>query len=246
MKTYVMIPARLQSTRLPQKLLQKIGEKTVLQRTYENLRNAGLLYEDILIAVDDPLLEEEAKRIGALCVMTNVNHTSGTSRLFEAAQKWGVSSKEVIINVQADEPFLPFMALQKIKEIMSSGEDFATLAHPLLNSLEYQNPNSVKVVCDASQGALYFSRASIPYYREQECINKKNIYRHIGIYGYTMESLSWFVNQEACELENIEKLEQLRILYYGKKIKVGLLEEPLPPGIDTLEDLQKAREWIKK
>lgn len=231
----IIIPARLQSTRFPKKVLYNIDGIPMVIRTAMQAAKV----DSVIIATDSNEVEEVAKRYGFKAILTSTHHKSGTDRINEAAAILGLNDNEIIINVQADEPFIEPQVIQGIYEltqkhlhlsdvIMCSGYKSAPL--PSKN-----DPNSVKVVTDASGYALYFSRSTIPYPREKV----DSIKIHLGIYGYSKKMLEKFCSLQISPLEDIEKLEQLRALYHGYKIAMKEMQSS-SIGIDTLEDLQRA------
>ncbi|HEY3324702.1 MAG TPA: 3-deoxy-manno-octulosonate cytidylyltransferase [Planctomycetota bacterium] len=247
MKVAVILPARLKSTRLPDKLLLQAAGKTILEHTIARAQEAqqasrGLITR-ILVAADDEKLVKAARRVGADVVMTDPNHTSGTDRIAEAARN---IPEELVVNLQADEPEIdPASVLLVAKMLAESGETapMATLAVAIFDAEEFQKPNIVKLVVSASGHALYFSRAPIPFVRDagdqQTWTDGRKMYglHHLGLYAYRKAFLLGYKNLPASKLEKLEKLEQLRALEAGHKIKVGIVASN-PPGIDTPEDYQ--------
>lgn len=178
--------------------------------------------------------------------MTRADHQSGTERLAEVVEKCGFSDDTVIVNVQGDEPMIPPAIIRQVAENLAARDiGMATLAVPIHHADEAFNPNAVKVVTDAQGYALYFSRATIPWDRDRFAVSRETIgdtfLRHIGIYGYRAGFIRRYVNWEASPLENIEMLEQLRVLWYGEKIHVAVATEVPGTGVDTQEDLVRVR-----
>lgn len=237
---HIIIPARYESTRLPGKLMMEIKGITVIERVYQQALKANP--RSIIIATDSAVIAEHVAAFGAEVMLTAEHHQSGTDRIAEVVQKKGYASDEVIINVQGDEPFIEPALIQQLAKILHSHEvPMATLCWPIENQEQFFNSNVVKVVRDELNHALYFSRSPIPAYRDQYS-TFTHAYRHIGLYAYRAAFLLQIVNWPPCELEKYEALEQLRILWKGYKIQV---EEAccLPlQDINTVEDLQLARQ----
>ena len=235
----IIIPARVGSTRFPNKVLVPIGDIPMVIRTAQAVSSL----DSVVIATDDESVVDIAKEYGFRAVITSKEHKSGTDRVYEASEILGLDDEEIIINVQADEPFIESEVLEKVYETIhkhkSSDEVLASSVYKIISNPEADNPNIVKVVTDSNDIALYFSRAKIPYPRDHHFDSYKG---HLGIYAYTLKSLRKFCSFEPSSLEHIEKLEQLRILENGYKI-VMVEVETESFGIDTPEDLEKA---IKK
>jgi 3-deoxy-manno-octulosonate cytidylyltransferase (CMP-KDO synthetase) len=246
MSVAIILPARLKSTRLPDKLLLEAAGKTILEHTLERAREAqaaskGLITR-ILVAADDQKLIAVAKRAGADAVMTDPNHASGSDRVAEAAR---TISEEIIVNLQADEPEIdPQSVLLAAKLLVESGGSapMSTLAVPIFDEAEWKKSNIVKVIVSGSGDALYFSRAPIPFIREPNeappwTIGGKRVFglHHLGLYAYRKDFLLGYKALPESKLEKLEKLEQLRAIEAGHKIKVGVVGSN-PPGIDTPED----------
>jgi 3-deoxy-manno-octulosonate cytidylyltransferase (CMP-KDO synthetase) len=242
MKIIAVIPARYASTRFPAKLLQDLGGKTVILRTYEAAKNTNL-FDDVFVVTDSILIYDEIISNGGKAIMSIKEHQSGSDRIAEAVENLEV---DIVVNVQGDEPFINKEPLAKLLEIFRNDYDrkvdLASLMVEITNEEDIQNPNNVKVVIDQSGFALYFSRSVIPYPRE---VNVGVRYmKHIGIYAFRKESLLAFYRLPMKSLEATEKLEQLRYLEYGKRIKM-VETTHVGIGIDTPEDLEKARKLIK-
>jgi 3-deoxy-manno-octulosonate cytidylyltransferase (CMP-KDO synthetase) len=238
----VIIPARFGASRLPGKPLLDIGGKPMLQHTFERAQLSGA--SAVHIATDDQRIFDAAKGFGASVLMTASTHRSGTDRLHEAAQMLGLSDNDVVVNVQGDEPLIPPAVINQVAANLEKHTEagIATLCEVIANQAEIDNPNSVKVVFDKTGRALYFSRSTIPH---SGSASAGNCYRHIGIYGYRVAVLKQFILWPPAELELSEKLEQLRALYNGVEIHVARCKENIPPGVDTLHDLELVREFIK-
>lgn len=234
----IVIPARLKSTRFENKILAKIDGTEMFIKTAKNAKKV----DDVLIAVDDESVLKIALNYGFNAVLTSKTHNSGTDRINEAVKKMGVSNDEIIINLQGDEPFFEVENLAKFKKFatkkIKENGYFMASAYKKISSNEANNPNLVKVICDDFGDAIYFSRAKIPFKRDEN--TPFNDYKgHIGIYAYSVKSLGEFCSFNESILENIEKLEQLRVLSNAKKIAMcELITQSI--GIDTKEDLELA------
>lgn len=249
MKFTVVIPARFASTRLPGKPLADLAGKPMVQRVYEQaLKSAADL---VVIATDDQRVYEAVSQFGGKAVMTSTEHESGTDRLQEVATQLKLGSDEVIVNVQGDEPLIPPAVIDQVAKniIDNHWASAATLCEPLTDSEMVFDPNAVKVVSDNAGSALYFSRAPIPWNRDEYGTSKDNlqtsafelVQRHIGIYAYKVGLLNSFVQWPMAALESIEKLEQLRILANGHKIHIEESCEVVPGGVDTPADLERVK-----
>jgi len=234
----VVIPARIGSKRLPKKPLAKILGKPLISLTVKAVKR---FTSKVLVATDSQEVAKVAKEAGADVRLTPSELPSGTDRVYHAVKELPY---RFIINVQGDEPFVEKEHLEKIYLSLKKGDRFATLATPFKESSEVENPARVKVVIDKEGYALYFSRSPIPYFRDESPKPEKYL-KHLGIYGYTKEALKDFVSWPVGELEEIEKLEQLRILENGEKIKVCIVEKELF-GIDTEEDLKRAEKILRE
>jgi 3-deoxy-manno-octulosonate cytidylyltransferase (CMP-KDO synthetase) len=247
MAVVAIIPVRYGSTRFPGKPLALIAGKPMIQHVYENTsRTPGL--NRVIVATDDRRIFETAKQFGAEAVMTSAKHASGTDRLAEVARK---IRAEWIVNVQGDLPFIrPQTILRTLNPLRRDRSiPMGTARTPIFERDEWLNPNVVKVVTDREGSALYFSRAPIPYARGDNgapahAANGALLgYRHVGIYVYRREFLLKFAGMRQTALEQAEKLEQLRVLSYGYRIRVADVEEP-SVEVDTPEDLLKAEEYL--
>ena len=238
MKIIAVIPARYASTRFPAKLMQDLGGKTVILRTYEAALQTKL-FDDVFVVTDSHLIFDEIRSNGGKAIMSIKEHESGSDRIAEAVQNLDV---DIVINVQGDEPFIDAEPLAKVIEVFRNDTakqvDLASLMREIKDESEINNPNNVKVVVDQNGFALYFSRSVIPYPRE------KNVgvryFQHIGIYAFRKQALLDFSSLPMKSLEASEKLEQLRYLEYGKRIKL-VETNHVGIGIDTPADLEKAR-----
>ena len=241
---HVVIPARFQSSRLPGKLLMDLQGQTVIERVYRQALLAKP--ESITIATDSEAIFEVVTGFGAQAVMTAATHQTGTDRIAEAVKKIGFLSQDIIVNVQGDEPLIDPALITQVAISLASGDaPVATLCWPVEEDALCANPNVVKVVRDCHNNALYFSRSPIPANRDQP-MSRQNVFRHIGLYAYRAAFLLDVVSWPVCELESIEALEQLRVLWAGYKIKVDeACVRPLQ-DINTADDLVAARRELLK
>lgn len=244
MSFVVIIPARYASTRLPGKPLVDINGKPMVVHVLERARESGAAR--VIVATDHADVAKAVEAAGGEVCMTRADHQSGTERLAEVVEKCGFSDDTVIVNVQGDEPMIPSAIIRQVAENLAARSvGMATLAAPIHSAEEAFNPNAVKVVLDAEGYALYFSRATIPWDRDRFAVSRETIgntlLRHLGIYGYRAGFIRRYVNWEASPLENIEMLEQLRVLWYGEKIHVAVAAEIPGTGVDTPEDLARVR-----
>jgi len=241
MKVIAVIPARYASTRFPAKLMQDLGGKTVILRTYEAAIHTKL-FDDVFVVTDSELIFNEISSNGGKAIMSIKEHESGSDRIAEAVQNIEV---DIVINVQGDEPFIDAEPLAKVIEVFKNDTakqvDLASLMREIKNENEINNPNNVKVVVDQNGFALYFSRSVIPYPRERNV--GVRYFQHIGIYAFRKQALLDFYSLPMKSLEASEKLEQLRYLEYGKRIKM-VETSHIGIGIDTPEDLEKARKLV--
>lgn len=241
MKLIGVIPARLASTRLSAKVLRNIHGIPMIQHVWNRVKQACEL-DEVVIACDDSKVFDCAQAFGANALMTKVDHPNGSSRVAEVASKL---DGNVYINVQGDEPLIEPEAINQLAKAFKEDESVqvGTLAVQTGNAEEYGDPNTVKVVCDEKGNALYFSRSPIPYERSEKK-NPEVFLKHLGIYGYRKDFLLNFVRWQESKLEQTEKLEQLRILEKGVKIKVVKTVHD-SPSVDTEEDLRKVEALIK-
>ena len=242
MRKIAVIPARLEATRFPKKLLQDLGGRSVIEQTYLATERT-CLFDQVWVATDSVEIAQRITTIGGRVFLSKVAHSCGSNRIAEAVANL---SADIIVNVQGDEPFIQKKSLQSLLEVFDHDPhkriDLASLMMPLLEQEEILNPNNVKVVVDHELFALYFSRSPIPFLRDP---NKEYTYKkHIGVYAFRKEALMEFYRLAPTPLEEIEKLEQLRYLENGKRIRMVL--SPVENiGIDTPEDLEKARQVWK-
>ena len=232
----IIIPARIGSSRFPNKVLADIAGLPMVIRTAKAVESI----DNVAIATDSQEVIEIANAYSIQAIMTSTEHHSGTDRIFEAAQKLDLAEDEVIINVQGDEPFIEEEVVKAVFDLTvknkSNEQVMMNSCYKLMQSPEADDPNIVKLITNAKQMALYFSRAKVPYPRDHHFNNYKG---HLGIYGFTKKSLKLFCNLSPAPLEEIEKLEQLRALYHG--FEIAMVEvETKSFGIDTIEDLENA------
>ena len=234
----IIIPARYGSTRLPGKPLLLINDKTLIQHVYETA--SATQANKILIATDSNEIMEAATSFGAKAVLTSSKHESGTDRIGEVIEKLNFDDEEIIINLQGDEYGLSSSLVNQLASNLLTNKDFdaATLCERIGSMEEYTDPNVVKTVFDSKNKAIYFSRSPIPIDRSGSLPN--NAYKHIGIYAYRAGYLKKLTKLKRCEIEISEQLEQLRILYNGGKIHMGIVEGANSIGIDTKRDLEMA------
>lgn len=238
LKTQIVIPARLASTRLPEKLLLRETGKTVLQHTYEAARTAARP-ASIIVAVDSDRLQTEVHAFGGQSVLTDPELPSGTDRVAVVARQF--SEIDAFINVQGDEPEISGAAIDLVAELLEQhpDADVATLAAPIRHRERLDDPSCVKVVCDHRGHAMYFSRSTIPHARSWDDQHLRSdppaFLQHMGIYGYRRDFLLQLANLPPSPLEQLERLEQLRFLQAGCKIVVGIVAQPTQ-GIDTWND----------
>ena len=252
MSFVVIIPARYESSRLPGKVLADIAGKPMIQWVVEKAQKSGA--SKVIVATDNDKVASVVAAFGGEVCRTRSDHQSGTERLAEVVEKYKFSSDQVIVNVQGDEPFIPTENISQVANNLASQSKarMSTLAMTINDVDEAFNPNAVKVLCDKDGYAMYFSRATIPYDRNRflnaDVINEIGEFyqRHIGIYAYRAGFITDYVKWPASQLEQIESLEQLRVLWQGEKIHVAVAKTRLEvEGVDTPEDLEKARAYAK-
>ena len=232
----IIIPARIGSSRFPNKVLADIGGMPMVVRTAKAVEDI----DDVAIATDSQEVIDIASSFGIKAILTDTAHNSGTDRIYEASTKLGLKDDDIIINVQGDEPFIEKEVVEAIFNLTqknsSNSKILMNSCYKYITNPEADDPNIVKVVTDDNDIALYFSRAKVPYPRDHHFDHYKG---HIGIYGFTKKSLEQFCKLSASPLEDIEKLEQLRALYHGFEVAMVKVETQ-SFGIDTPEDLEKA------
>ena len=241
----VVIPARMKSTRLPEKPLKLIAGKPMVVRVAETASRSEA--SRVVVATDHPAIEAACREYGVEVVMTKESHPTGTDRLAEAVTKLGLSDDEIIVNVQGDEPLMPPEAVNAVAKLLVERPQCAisTAAHPILDIENFRNPNVVKVVLDVEGNAITFSRAPIPYprdeWRKDDGLLPTAVrpLHHLGLYAYRVGFLRRFPTLRQAPIEKSESLEQLRALYYGEKIAVLVLDKELPAGVDTEKDLER-------
>lgn len=247
---HVIIPARYASTRLPGKPLQLIDGKPMVQHVWQQACKSGAA--SVIVATDDQRIMGACAAFGAKAIMTRADHPTGTDRLQEVVSQLGLPDDACVVNVQGDEPMIPPAVIDQVAANLSAAQEagIATLAEPIHNSETLFNPNAVKVVCDHQGYALYFSRAPMPWCRDQFASGPAELpegipfRRHVGIYAYKVSFLHAYVSLPASPLETAESLEQLRALWFGTRIHVADACETLPAGVDTAEDLERVRKLL--
>jgi 3-deoxy-manno-octulosonate cytidylyltransferase (CMP-KDO synthetase) len=251
MRFTVLIPARLASTRLPDKPLADIAGKPMVVRVAERVQASGAAA--VVVAADDVRITDACAAHGVRALLTRQDHPSGSDRLAEACTLLGLDGDDLVVNVQGDEPLIDPALVQRCAELLAARGDcvMSTAAHPILDATEYTNPNVVKVVLDAAGRALYFSRAPIPWWRDGQAAGLPRLpepapLRHLGIYAYRAGFLRRFPALPPAPLEQTEALEQLRVLWHGERIAVHVAPDGPGPGVDTPEDLARVRALFAK
>lgn len=242
----VLIPARLASTRLPDKPLADLGGVPMVVRVAQRALQSGA--NRCVVAADSEAIAQACLQHGIEAVLTRTDHPSGSDRLAEACERLGLADHAIVVNVQGDEPLIAPALIDAVARLLSEHADAAmsTAAHPIDNVADFTNPNVVKVVLDARQQALYFSRAPIPWWRDEfargiAALPQPAALRHVGIYGYRVGFLKQFPNLSQAPIEIAEALEQLRAMWHGYRIAVHVSDEAPGPGVDTPEDLERVR-----
>jgi 3-deoxy-manno-octulosonate cytidylyltransferase (CMP-KDO synthetase) len=244
----VIIPARLASTRLPNKPLADLGGKPMVVRVAERARQSGAAR--IIVATDHADIAGACAAHGVEACLTRADHPSGTDRIAEVAQAIGLAPNAVVVNLQGDEPLIDPALLAACAARISPEVPMATCAHPIADVADAFNPNVVKVVLDKAGRALYFSRATIPWHRDGFAASRERLpegyapLRHIGLYAYSNAFLQAYPGLEPAPLEQVEALEQLRVLWHGYPIAVHVTEKAPPAGVDTPEDLARVRQMF--
>ncbi len=238
MRVLGVIPARLGSTRLPNKPLQLLAGEPLITRVIQRVLEHGLT-DDLVVATDSPIVVEVAERAQVRAALTDAGHLTGTDRVAEAAERPEFADYDVVVNVQGDEPFVSREAMAGALARIERGDDVGTAASPLDPALA-QEPARVKVVTDERGRALYFSRAAIPHRRDAGASGQGLYWQHIGIYAYTRAALRRWVSEPPTRAEQAEQLEQLRALHCGLRIGVAPLDAAALPGVDTPDDLRRA------
>jgi 3-deoxy-manno-octulosonate cytidylyltransferase (CMP-KDO synthetase) len=239
-----IIPARLASTRLPNKPLADIAGKPMVVRVAERALLSGA--SKVIVAVDDQSIFDACQSHGLEVMLTNHQHPTGTDRLSEVATRLNLSDNDIVVNVQGDEPLIPAELITQVAQTLADNPkaDIATAALAIHDPAEITNPNVVKVVMSQSGQALYFSRSPIPFNRDPQKYQAQH-YRHIGMYAYKAGFLKEFSKLAPAPIEEAESLEQLRAMWYGYTIQVLLTDAAPPPGVDTAEDLERVRDFYR-
>ena len=234
----VVIPARYAAQRLPGKPLLPVAGQPLLWHVYQNARRSAAT--EIVIATEDHRIATAARAFGANVCLTGAHHPSGTDRIAEVANLLGWHDQDIIVNLQGDEPEMPAALLDQVADTLHTcaAASIATLAVPIQEAAEHQDPSVVKVVTDQQGLALYFSRAPLPWQRDPATPRPERL-RHLGLYAYRVGFLRRYTTWASSPLEQAESLEQLRALWYGEKIRVAIASTTPAPGIDTLEDYQQ-------
>ena len=251
MSFHIIIPSRFASSRLPGKPLLLIGDKPMVQHVYERATECGAA--SVVVACDDPRIADAATGFGAQVCMTSAEHQSGTDRLAETVEQLGLPDDAVVVNLQGDEPLMPPELLHQVAALLEDNPeaDMATLSTRIHTAAELFDPHVVKVICDSAGRALYFSRAVIPWDRDAFAVTTEELpeqalhYRHLGIYAYRVGYLKSYVSLESCELERMESLEQLRVLWHGGTIQVAEAGSVPGHGVDTPADLERVRAIVE-
>ena len=240
----VVIPARLGSTRLPRKPLADIGGKPMVVRVAERAKQS--LAQSVVVATDSTEIEAVCSEHRIECLLTSPDHPTGTDRLAQVAQLLKLPASTLVVNVQGDEPLIPPELINQVAQTLASNAQCAisTIAVPISDPSEIDNPNVVKVVLNRAGEALYFSRAPIPFVRDAQSTQKTEHLRHLGIYAYRADFLHAYSRLEAAPPEQAEALEQLRALWNGYRIAVHTAPEAPPAGVDTPEDLERVRRLL--
>jgi 3-deoxy-manno-octulosonate cytidylyltransferase (CMP-KDO synthetase) len=242
----VVIPARFASTRLPGKPLLDIHGKPMIQRVYERAQQSAA--QRVVVATDDARVADAVREFGGEVCMTSSRHESGTDRIQETAEQLGLGADQLVVNVQGDEPLIPARVIDQVAANLAEhvAADIATLCAPIDSPAQFRDPNCVKVVADQHGYALYFSRAPIPFPRDQQAgeLPAMGAQRHLGIYAYRVSFLHRFITWPVSTLESTEKLEQLRAMEHGVRIHVEPASIVPPAGVDTAEDLELVRRLV--
>ena len=246
MTTRIVIPARLASSRLPDKPLVDIGGIPMIVRVMQRAAAAGI--GDVWVATDAARVADAVRAAGGRVELTALDHTSGTDRIGELARRFDWSDDDIVVNVQGDEPLMPPPLIGQVAALLRAHPEagIATLAVPLNDPDEWRDPNVVKVVATPTGHALYFSRAPIPHGRDSAADALRTARRHLGLYAYRVAALQRMVAGAPTPLERLEKLEQLRALALGIAIVVADAEVAAGPGVDTPQDLTRVRELVAR
>lgn len=246
----VVIPARLESSRLPGKVLLDIGGRALLSHVIDRAGESAAA--EVWVATDSPEVLKLAESCGVQAALTRPDHHSGSDRIRELADAQAWDDDTILVNLQGDEPFLPAALIDAVAERLDqdAAVDWATVATPIPRASEYFDPNAVKVVLDANGFALYFSRAPIPWDRQhspqRDLPANMPALRHIGLYAYRLGALRRYCAAPQADIEQTECLEQLRALAMGMRIAVAVTDKPPPVGVDTPEDLERLRQALEQ
>jgi 3-deoxy-manno-octulosonate cytidylyltransferase (CMP-KDO synthetase) len=246
----VIIPARMRSTRLPGKMLADIGGKPLVAWVAERARQSGA--REVVVATDHDDIAQAVARLGFRVCLTSPAHETGTDRLAEAVAQIGLADGDSVVNVQGDEPLIDPVLIRRVADALAARPEasIATAALAIESSEAFFDANVVKVVIDREGFAQYFSRAPIPYARDAFAQSRSALppglpaYRHIGIYAYRVRFLKEYAGLQPTAPERFEALEQLRALGHGYRIAVTIWDKPMPPGVDTPEDLERVRRQL--
>ncbi len=247
----IVIPARYASTRLPGKPLRDICGKPMIQRVVEQARQSQA--EAVIVATDSEKIRDALANVDVQVCMTRPDHQSGTERLSEVIEQLALDDEQILINLQGDEPLMPAVCLDQVGHALEQDNalKMATLCTPLTEVDELFDPHAVKVVRDINDFALYFTRAAVPWSRDNfsqaapQLPEQQQYLRHIGLYGYRAGFIRQYLDWPASEMEKTESLEQLRVLYHGERIKVLTAKIPPGPGVDTEQDLKRVCEILE-
>lgn len=249
MRFRVVIPSRYGAQRLPGKPLADLGGRPLVLHVCDRARESGAA--EVLVATDDVRIRDACQGAGVTVEMTSPGHASGTDRIAEVAARRGWGDDDLVVNLQGDEPLMPAADVEQAARLLESGADMSTLCTPIHDLAEFLNPNVVKVVADGQGRALYFSRAPIPWNRDGAgggLATQQQYHgalRHIGLYGYRVGALKRLAATPPCELEQLERLEQLRALWLGMRIAIDVARELPGPSVDTPEDLKRVAALIQ-
>ena len=246
----VVIPARMRSSRLPGKMLADVRGKPLVAWVVERAKQSGAAA--VVVATDHQDIADALAPFGCRVLLTSPAHETGTDRLAEAVAQLGLEDREIVVNVQGDEPLIDPALVRNVAEVLARHPEatIATAAHPITSAAEFFDPNVVKVVVDRDGFAQYFSRAPIPFARDAFARSRDTLpaglpaARHLGLYAYRVRFLREYAGLEPGPLERFEALEQLRALTHGYRIVVSLWDRPMAPGVDTPEDLERVRQQL--
>lgn len=249
MRFSVVLPARYASQRLPGKPLADLAGKPLILHACDSAKRSGAA--QVIVATDDARIRQVCEEAGLEVQMTAAGHASGTDRIAEVAERLAWEDHELVVNLQGDEPMMPPECIEQTARLLESGADMSTLCTPIHDLAVFMNPNVVKVVADGQGRALYFSRSPIPWNRDgapstlASQQHHQGALRHIGIYGYRVDALKRLSAAPICELEQLEKLEQLRALWLGMHIALDVARTVPGPSVDTPEDLKRVAALLK-